>query len=262
MNWIKYINQEDNKFRLEVIDEMLDFIDNYANEIGEFNNMACVMLEKLYKHENYDSLNEKEIIHVLEDLDTAKDLFTEMFKFIFNYMEDFNVKKEEVYGRLMIKLIEIRDTLTATHANAPKVLFSNRLLLFHKRIERLMNSIIKEQTNICIELTRELGTILCNVRKSELEQISIRKLREYSKELEEEEIDIQKIVKKNYYTSDELEKLAKDNGFVFDRMNGTSHKIYKHKLTGKIVPIPIHSKNIGRGLMLSIQTQIKTRSII
>ena len=262
MNWIKYINQEDNKFRLEVIDEMLDFIDNYTDEIGEFNNMACVMLEKLYKNNNYDSLNAKEIMYALEDLDTAKDLFTEMINFIFDYMEDFGKKKEEIYDKLKIKLFEINDTLTSTHTNAPKVLLNNRLMLFYKRIERLMNSINKEQTSIYIELTKELGTILCSVRKSELEQISIRKIKEYSEELEEEKIDIQKIVKKNYYTSDELEKLAKDNGFVFDRMNGTSHKIYKHKLTGKIVPIPIHSKDIGRGLMLSIQTQIKTRSII
>lgn len=47
-------------------------------------------------------------------------------------------------------------------------------------------------------------------------------------------------------TPKEMEQLLLRNGFVFDRQRG-SHRIFRNKNTGRIVIVPMHSKDLKKG---------------
>lgn len=56
-------------------------------------------------------------------------------------------------------------------------------------------------------------------------------------------------------TSKEMVKLLKKNGFETVRQNGTSHAILRNAKTGKQVTVPIHAKDLGKGLEQTILKQ-------
>jgi len=59
-------------------------------------------------------------------------------------------------------------------------------------------------------------------------------------------------------TAKKLIKILRENGFVLSRNKG-SHAIYRHRISGIIVPIPQHggSKSIPIGTFLAIVKQSK-----
>lgn len=52
----------------------------------------------------------------------------------------------------------------------------------------------------------------------------------------------------------EVVRALKQGGFVEARQTG-SHLILVHKLTKKIIPVPIHAKEMKRGLLMGIIKQ-------
>lgn len=60
-------------------------------------------------------------------------------------------------------------------------------------------------------------------------------------------------------TAKEAEKLVKQNGWYFDRQNG-SHRIYKHNQIPGIVIIPFHGKrDLTKGTLHSILKKAQIR---
>ena len=59
-------------------------------------------------------------------------------------------------------------------------------------------------------------------------------------------------------TAKKLLAILTDNGFVLSRQKG-SHQIYRHKIFGIIVPVPLHGKNkpIPIGTLVAIIKQSK-----
>jgi predicted RNA binding protein YcfA (HicA-like mRNA interferase family) len=57
-------------------------------------------------------------------------------------------------------------------------------------------------------------------------------------------------------TAKRLIKILQDNGFVLARQKG-SHRIYRHSVTGIIVPVPMHGRNqpINIGTLMAIIEQ-------
>ena len=56
-----------------------------------------------------------------------------------------------------------------------------------------------------------------------------------------------------------LLRIAKENGWVLRRING-SHHIYKNPITGKSVPIPIHgNKDLKLGTFKAIQKELESK---
>lgn len=56
-------------------------------------------------------------------------------------------------------------------------------------------------------------------------------------------------------TPKEMVKLLKANGFEEVRQNGTSHLRMINKKTGKQTTVPMHNKDLGKGLEQSILKQ-------
>ena len=53
----------------------------------------------------------------------------------------------------------------------------------------------------------------------------------------------------------EMVRLLKANGFVEVRQPGTSHLVLKNEKTGKITTVPMHSKELGKGIEQAILKQ-------
>ena len=55
-------------------------------------------------------------------------------------------------------------------------------------------------------------------------------------------------------TSEEVIKILKEKGFVFDRSKG-SHQIYYNPNTGRRVVVPFHKKDLPKGTLIEILRQ-------
>ena len=56
-------------------------------------------------------------------------------------------------------------------------------------------------------------------------------------------------------TSKQMVKYLKENGFEEIRQQGSSHLILRNNTTGKQVTVPIHNKDLGKGLEQAILKQ-------
>lgn len=56
-------------------------------------------------------------------------------------------------------------------------------------------------------------------------------------------------------TPREMVKLLKENGFEEIRQNGTSHRVMRNPKTGKQTTVPMHNKDLSKGLEQAILKQ-------
>ena len=58
------------------------------------------------------------------------------------------------------------------------------------------------------------------------------------------------------YSPKRLINLITENGWELDRIKG-SHHVFKNKMTGQTVPIPVHgNRDLGKGLFFKILKQV------
>ena len=69
-----------------------------------------------------------------------------------------------------------------------------------------------------------------------------------------EEVEVEKHRKKKLFTSKELDKFLRQQGFEKHRQGSTSHGIYVNQETNKKVVLP-QGRTIGTGLSYKIQKQ-------
>ena len=61
-------------------------------------------------------------------------------------------------------------------------------------------------------------------------------------------------------TPKQMIKFLKDNGFVEVRQNGTSHVTLKNPITGKQTVVPMHNKDLHKGIEQAILKQAGLKS--
>lgn len=120
-----------------------------------------------------------------------------------------------------------------------RIKFTNTLI---EEATKIFNSFTKENNDLMVEWQGNFKKLSDKVEKEE----AIKKLAK--------EDNIEEKIKLNYMASyREIEMLAKENGFEFIGV-GRHHNFVNDD--GKKVPIPKHSKDLGKGISLKIQKEI------
>ena len=258
-NWVKRLNLLQKESNEVILDKAVDIYDKYIN------------------HFTIANENLEEIKFTIE-LKEFKN-FNEEVKFVYSVIEcvkgiDKNINPHAIscFSNEIDKIIDnleekIKDIshysmFTGKEAN----IFVIRATKYVSNTKRNLLNFCLESTDKFVILHKYIDDYIENtadrLRKSlnqEKEEIMLEKI-ELQRRLDDLKSQIMVDYQKDRKIFDykKMLKLAINNGYEHKRTTG-DHLILQHKESQKIIVIPAH--NLGKGLMLEIQKQIRTNKI-
>lgn len=232
--------------------------------------------------QEYESLLIEDVINIKQEIMESYDTFFGILDGIVKYVEQQDSLTQETYDTywdLLHKAIKlgIEENGGADKMFNKKLLRAKCISMANDKAEEFVMDLYnsgysKKQRLIFI---RTLHFTIDN-RTNELKDIGVREIAEevvsvvnyyeslldkyeykVQKDIQDiEEIQEQEFIFKTRKITDrqELLDLAQDNGYSFKRQTG-SHMILEND-TGKVVVVPIHAEDIGKGLSCKIQKDI------
>lgn len=237
-------------------------LEQFYIELGEsmYNKVKTVsmdMLNSTRMFKNIDDFYDEEKIKKLEESITA---FNDVQS---NALESIN-SEETIEKSFDIVNSQIEDFLKEMHFLVHIAVANNE----HKLAMQLKGMIRAVFSKICtflnmmkFETLKEYVSWSKDITQKVAEDVGrVREL--YEEKLDIDEVEINKNEGKpeisKIYESKKLNRLLLENGFESIRQNG-SHKIF-HK-DGFSIPVPQHSKDLGKGLSIAIQKQALQNTI-
>lgn len=253
-SWVKVFNDIERYKQ----NEILGLIDNLEKVRADKLNEVSVEIYTLSEEADNVDFFELETIALMDKIDYLANKFNAM-------MNNYNEKIKEVdieVDSLIDKVNEIMTAMQEQSANFVQGnitkyshninanMVKNRLFIFRKRIIKLLNEFLDNDSTLTGEIDYTKDTI--NILKRQA-------MRRVKKECEALEKSIKENKKKSkIFDFKEMNRLAKLKGFETTHCSG-SHMILRHNESNKSVVVPQHS--IGKGLSYKIQKQIKSNSI-
>lgn len=232
--------------------------------------------------QEYESLLIEDVINIKQEIMESYDTFFGILDGIVKYVEQQDSLTQETYDTywdLLSKAIKlgIEENGGADKMFNKKLLRAKCISMANDKAEEfvmdLYNSGYSKKQRLGI-----IGRLQCTIenRTNELKSMGVREIAEevvsvvnyyesllhkyeykVQKDIQDiEEVQEQEFIFKTRKITDrqELLDLAQDNGYSFKRQTG-SHMILEND-TGKVVVVPIHAEDIGKGLSCKIQKDI------
>ena len=235
----------EDEFIIAVTEDLRERADILSNSFDDF--IASISQSILRNDLNYTNLFEQ-----YKDLNNKIDYYTsdrlsiEMLDSKRDLMDIIQREYQDVIFQTLA-MINCRDI---KKAEVQYNILNKRLL---KKVVEMIESQVDENNEILLEKNRVAFDLLMELFKDFLDE-------DFEEEVGLEELE--EAVRKYQYISDskELERIAKEKGYLHKSQNG-SHRKYEHMITHKTVTIPMHNKDVNFGLSLAIQKQIDERAI-
>lgn len=204
------------------------FLDLYINCDEESTIEYLDIIEKMLQGDNIQKILKNPEQLALDVIN----VFTDDFKDVFEFTMIANEYKPYALNKFELKIF-----LDILNRNTIKSVST----LVEQKVEDEVNSLYNH-LNTLAEFRSELYDEIWNVFKleDEIEE-------EYEVEVNEKWL--------NLYSFKDLEKLVVGKGYVLDRVNG-SHHVYQ-KEGHKNIIIPRHNKDLGKGLSVKIQKDVR-----
>lgn len=233
--------------------------------------------------QEYESLLIEDVINIKQEIMESYDTFFGILDGIVKYVEQQDSLTQETYDTywdLLSKAIKlgIEENGGADKMFNKKLLRAKCISMANDKAEEfvmdLYNSGYSKKQRMGI-----IGRLQCTIenRTNELKSMGVREIAEevvsvvnyYESLLHKYEYKVQKDIQQDIEEVQEQEfifrtrkitdrqellDLAQDNGYSFKRQTG-SHMILEND-TGKVVVVPIHAEDIGKGLSCKIQKDI------
>lgn len=238
MNFIKELNRLESESLHQILTMYIDILDNVYNDY-----LFDLEKEVIALNTIVSSTKEKYIASFVRvKIDKVYDSLRLYYKIT---SKELASKNDEV-GRIVFNMKNQVQFMCDTQKEV--TIANTRLSLIFHRINGLGNTLRDDMvTNVILQINNIIDGI------NRLSNIEYRKLKRIStpKENIEESIKLEKI-----YNYKDMEALARDNGYEFNRQSG-DHLIYKHYKTNRIVVIPAH--RLEKSLSFEIQKQLYSR---
>lgn len=248
MTAMQCIEQKEEKLINKYLEVVFNLIEDSYEDMVEFSN-------------NISRINEIFRDAIEGDKDTNE--YDEKFcKENVNVMRDYEKYNKKLLNNLLDITREIVDELCAELDSLHLLLYTaknrkefdkiyNKIMIMENKVK---NNIIDEGTKIFTDLTGQNDELIKEAAS----------IYEIIKEIDKEEnlttkqsvrlSDNTEKIRLNYISSyRDIKKLAEENGYIFNRV-GRHHNFINE--SGKKVPIPYHSKDLGKGISLKIQKEI------
>lgn len=199
---------------------------------------------------NIDNVNEREVNTVLlvydelckriENVDLAI-LFADIFDDLAEF--DFDTKRNAVFD-YFVNTVQTIPFLTL-----------QKVQIAYKQLQYTCNEEFKRYWRMAIkQLVDDINEKFLYTQSLMLQQLQRIQIVEHEVEVVSEEEDVTVVKYKKITDREQLQQLARNNGFEFKSQKG-SHRKYEDA-NGKVVVVPIHNCDIGKGLSHEIQKQI------
>ena len=183
-----------------------------------------------------------EICESIESIDLAV-LFADIFDDLAEF--DFDTKRVAVFNYF----IDTVQTIPFLTLQKVQIAYKQLQYTCNEEFKRYWRMSIKQ----LVDDVNEQFLYLQSLMLQKLQSIQV-VVQEHEVEVVSEEEDVTVVKYKKITDRKELEQLARNNGFELKRQTG-SHRKYEDA-NGKVVVVPIHSCDIGKGLSHEIQKQI------
>lgn len=181
-----------------------------------------------------------EICESIESVDLAV-LFGNIFDDLAEF--DFDAKRNAVFN-YFVDTVQTIPFLTL-----------QKVQIAYKQLQYTCNEEFKRYWRMSIkQLVDDVNEQFLYTQSLMLKQLQRIQIVEHEVEVVSEEEDVTVVKYKKITDREQLQQLARNNGFEFKSQKG-SHRKYEDA-NGKVVVVPIHSCDIGKGLSHEIQKQI------
>lgn len=231
------------------LDKAIDIMANYeitkAELINDVYNKCCILMYNI-KSINLSTISEADLTKIISDYEIESASLIDEFN---NCIEKAIIRYKSITHDVceIQHKLNIQMTMYVTTAKEDK-LVSKRMLVFNGIINGICSSLDKAydtEYNLLIEIEKELQK-LKNYTTITYDKKSIDLINESNKNARQQMLKI--------FNYKDMIKLAKEHNYREVRYHG-DHLILLHNETNKMVVIPAH--NLGYGLMIKIQKQIK-----
>ena len=181
------------------------------------------------------------VCEIIENIDLAV-LFADIFD---DLADDFDDKRNAVFD-YFVNTVQTIPFLTL-----------QKVQIAYKQLQFTCNEEFKRYWRMSIkQLVDDVNEQFLYVQSLMLQKLQSIKVvvQEHEVEVVSQEEDVTVVKYKKITNREQLQQLARNNGYEFKSQKG-SHRKYEDA-NGKVVVVPIHSCNIGKGLSHEIQKQI------
>lgn len=253
MNWIKKFNE----IEKETVNELLDLICEHEKiKETRLNNCFVKIFEIIHEldHINIQKLTPKELrLKVSELMGKYNDITQQNEEDTIFINDNFHNLCIEL-DRLLRNLKE--ESYKMIRNSREEQLLKKRVVLFANKIVTMTISLDTLKTrdmSIFEDIKKELDVLTkISINRKSLED---KELQEFENHISENKLQYEKI-----FHFQKLCDIAEKEGYFHDRTSG-DHLIYKHKKTGKIVPI-VRDTELAFGTMRNIQKMIQVNSVV